>query len=95
MEYYSEHWLEYKGTCAHFGRPVLILGLGYLHYLYSNIVYMHLIHVRDIIANHRPQFPQIISRNQASHVKTLCVLGDSSALRLVLLSIQAKGWTKY
>ena len=31
-----------------------------------------LIHVRDIIANHRPRFPWIISRNQASHPQTLC-----------------------
>ncbi len=48
-----------------------------------------LIHVRDIIANHRPRFPWIISCNQASHPQTLRVLGDLSALELVLMSIQA------
>ncbi len=52
-------------------------------------LHVHLIHVRDIIANHRPRFPWIISRNQASYPQTLRVLGDPSVLKLVLISIQA------
>ena len=56
------------------------------------MLYSFLIHVRDIIANHRPRFPWIISRNHPSHPQTLRVLGhvgDPSAPELVLMLIQA------
>ncbi len=55
----------------------------------ANGDYNNLIHVRDIIANHRPRFPWIISRNHPSNPETLRVRGDLSALELVLMLIQA------
>ncbi len=62
---------------------------GYSHRVRCYKYYIVLIHVRDIIANHRPRFPWIISRNQTFHPQTLHVLGDPSILKLVLTSIQA------
>ncbi len=45
----------------------------FLYFVFSITDSFFLIHVRDIIANHKTQFSWIMSGNQASHPQTLCI----------------------